>query len=525
MQTQPWVLLAAVAEMTRPPPGNAPNASGGPGAAAGVIATLPIALGLIGAVLDSPPGTATAELAALEEAGRFESGRLVEDVTPQGYMNIFFGNLHSHTSYSDGKETPAQAFAHARTEGELDFIAVTEHNHARAGDIAGDHTLYSGSRADSLISTANRLTENGKFVALYGQEFSAISKGNHMNVLDVPAVIDVENGQFDRLLQDWLPANLDTSGETGILLLNHPATTSSKTALEYGRDDFASDEEWIRALDPRAHLINIINGPSHSSGVNLPPSKPSESEFFRYLNLGFHLAPTADQDNHQRTWGTITRARVAVLAEQLTKPALLDAMRKRHVYATTDRNLRVIARINGHFYGDVIADVPVEGDEFDIKLVIHDDDEPFAQYEVEVFSDHIGGPKLKPSQPNDVVSAAGNQPLDDPLIIEDIVYTGPGQYILFRIEQLDEHGNSDRVWTAPVWLQPNAEESITPLEPDPDEPDQPDLSRIVASRRSSIFHESLDCLDAQRIKQSNRVTGQAALSDRQLHNGCPRTAR
>ncbi len=510
---------------TPPPPGNAPNASGGPGAAAGVIATLPIALGLIGAVLDSPPGTATAELAALEEAGRFESGRLVEDVTPQGYMNIFFGNLHSHTSYSDGKETPAQAFAHARTEGELDFIAVTEHNHARAGDIAGDHTLYSGSRADSLISTANRLTENGKFVALYGQEFSAISKGNHMNVLDVPAVIDVENGQFDRLLQDWLPANLDTSGETGILLLNHPATTSSKTALEYGRDDFASDEEWIRALDPRAHLINIINGPSHSSGVNLPQSKPSESEFFRYLNLGFHLAPTADQDNHQRTWGTITRARVAVLAEQLTKPALLDAMRKRHVYATTDRNLRVIARINGHFYGDVIADVPVEGDEFDIKLVIHDDDEPFAQYEVEVFSDHIGGPKLKPSQPNDVVSAAGNQPLDDPLIIEDIVYTGPGQYILFRIEQLDEHGKSDRVWTAPVWLQPNAEESITPLEPDPDEPDQPDLSRIVASRRSSIFHESLDCLDAQRIKQSNRVTGQAALSDRQLHNGCPRTAR
>lgn len=38
---------------------------------------------------------------------------------------IFFGNLHSHTSYSDGKGTPEQAFTHATDYG--DFLAVTDH--------------------------------------------------------------------------------------------------------------------------------------------------------------------------------------------------------------------------------------------------------------------------------------------------------------------------------------------------------------------------------------------------------------
>lgn len=46
--------------------------------------------------------------------------------------DIRFGNLHAHTSYSDGSGTPDEAYAMACDEG-LDFFAITEHNH-----IAGD---------------------------------------------------------------------------------------------------------------------------------------------------------------------------------------------------------------------------------------------------------------------------------------------------------------------------------------------------------------------------------------------------
>src|SRR5215468_10273192 len=111
-------------------------------------------------------------------------------------LRVFFGNLHSHTAYSDGTGTPKDAYDYARTKGKLDFLCISEHNHASAEGtgndplklhIAKDHTLYNGSRADSLISTANSINTSlaGSFVALYGQEYSVIAHGNHINIYDV----------------------------------------------------------------------------------------------------------------------------------------------------------------------------------------------------------------------------------------------------------------------------------------------------------------------------------------------------
>ena len=169
-------------------------------------------------------------------------------------LKVFFGNLHSHTRYSDGTSKPKDAFEHARDEGNLDFLAVTPHNHKSANKdqsmgVAFDHERYTGPRSDGLIPVANSLTVDDEFVALYGQEVSSISKGNHVIVLDVPKVVDaddVPNGRFDKLLNTWLPSNLDTEGEQAVVQLNHPWSGSSDNDIEYGRDDFGSFEEWPR---------------------------------------------------------------------------------------------------------------------------------------------------------------------------------------------------------------------------------------------------------------------------------------
>jgi hypothetical protein len=79
----------------------------------------------------------------------------------QADLTVFFGNLHSHTSLSDGSGTPAEAYEHARDTAGLDFLALTEHNHAQAGDIAGNPMLYTGPGSLSLIPTANSFTEDG----------------------------------------------------------------------------------------------------------------------------------------------------------------------------------------------------------------------------------------------------------------------------------------------------------------------------------------------------------------------------
>jgi hypothetical protein len=362
-------------------------------------------------------------------------------------LTVFFGNLHSHTALSDGSGTPEEAYEHARDVAGLDFLAVTEHNHAQAGDIAENPALYTGPGTLSLIPTAQRMTEDGEFIALYGQEFSTISSGNHMNVLDAPQVIDVGNGDFKTLFETWLPAHLDTLGLPPLLLLNHPATSSSNASLEYGLDDYNGDAAaWLAAIDPRAKLINLINGPGSENGTNLPPGKPSEAEFKRYLNLGLHVAPTADQDNHQKNWGDATRARTGILAPALTKAALLTALRQRRVYAAEDSNLRVVFQVNDRLLGSRItgADVPPAGP-LSLSLQITDDDEPAVGYTVEVFSDQIGGAVAGAAVRTQAVTGNGTH------AITGVAYTGGDQYLYLRIRQAD--GN--RAWTAPVWLEPN----------------------------------------------------------------------
>jgi len=170
---------------------------------------------------------------------------------------IFFGNLHSHTSFSDGSGKPADAYKHARDVAHLDFLAITEHNHVQCEDgassdrkdgimIAKAPKLYKGPGAGALIPVANQFTENGKFVAIYGQEFSTVSQGNHVNVFEVGEVINIEKGKYDTLANDWLVTHLDSTGQPAIIELNHPKNCENTcVGKEYGKDDFGSPAEWV----------------------------------------------------------------------------------------------------------------------------------------------------------------------------------------------------------------------------------------------------------------------------------------
>ena len=443
---------------------------------------------------------------------------------------VFFGNLHSHTSYSDGSGKPGEAYDHARAA-KLDFLALTEHNHAEAVGpdnvgIALDHNLYNGVGPDSLISIARAKTADGAFVALYGQEFSTISSGNHMNVLDVGEVITVEKGRFDKLL-DFLATRKDSDGKPCILMMNHPSNTVDILPKEYGRDDFNGVQDFVKRMGAETRLIQIINGPGQSDGDNQKPAKPDEHAYFKFLNMGFMVAPTADQDNHRKNWGSATPARTAIIAPELTKKALLDAIRQRHVYATQDPNLSVVVKVNGKLCGDVLPVLPAQS-RLEIAYEISDEDEPTAEYVIKVFGDGVGGDPAAligsfPAERDATGRVRGN--------IDDIVFPGQPQYYFFRVSQVGEDGDEDNAWTAPVWFRnepgtivatTDEDEGIGRPEGVSATPTNPD--RAVASRRSNSFHLTMECLDARSIKPENIVSGSAARQGRHLHPGCPRSA-
>ena len=347
--------------------------------------------------------------------------------------NVRFGNLHAHSSYSDGLGEPAEAYEMACDAG-LDFFAVTEHNHA-AGDgkgerrdglmIATQPELYSG-RAFSLVESADRLNRPGQCVTIYGQEFSTISSGNHANIFDIDKVIDAPNGDFASLLA-WLQANPDSGGNMALMQFNHPAG-GKRARKDYGRDDFGGDEQmWVQSMAPHVSLIEILNAPALQDGTH-QRTHSRQGQYFRYLNLGFHLAPSVGQDNHYRNWGFSTDARVAVITSDFTRAGILDALRNRHAYASEDKNLRVIFRSGDALQGD-ITHPPAVGDELNLTVQIVDDDEPDASYRIDVFKDLVGGKPV--SSPVESYEVTGNQ--TEPLILEGIRLEALDEYVLLRI--------------------------------------------------------------------------------------------
>ena len=402
----------------------------------------------------------------------------VTGVTAQ--EKVFFGNLHGHSSYSDGLGLPGEAYDHAKGA-KLDFFALTEHNHALAvgADHIGiglDHTLYNGPGPNALIAIAKAKTVNGSFIALYGQEFSTISTGNHLNVLDVGEVITSESGRFDKLLE-FLSTRKDSDGKPCILMMNHPSNTLDILPKEYGRDDFNGVQDFVKKMGAETRLIQIINGPGLTPGDGIPFAKPDEQAFLKFLNMGFRVAPTADQDNHQKNWGSATSARTAIIAPELTKKALLDAIRQRHVYATEDANLRIVMKVNGKLCGEILPVLPATT-RLDITYDISDDDEPNAEYVIKVFGDSVGGNPAAlvgsfPATKDSTGKVKGK--------IEDIVFSGLPQYYFFKVTQTDEDGSEDDAWTAPVWFQndplaivatSNEDEGVATPGNDADEPDE-----------------------------------------------------
>jgi hypothetical protein len=102
-----------------------------------------------------------------------------------GAYNYYFGNLHAHSSYSDGNKdstafTPANDYAYAKNSLGMDFLGISEHNHAGAGMSKSNWPLG--------IAQANAATTS-TFVGLYGQEWGVISSGGHILIYGIDSLI------------------------------------------------------------------------------------------------------------------------------------------------------------------------------------------------------------------------------------------------------------------------------------------------------------------------------------------------
>ncbi|GMW03116.1 MAG: hypothetical protein AMXMBFR84_42520 [Candidatus Hydrogenedentota bacterium] len=453
---------------------------------------------------------------------------------------LWYGLLHSHTAFSDGSGTPEEAFKTARKNG-LDFFAVTEHNHSAAESSAGErkdgiliatnHDLYNSptliplsidgrERKVRSVLEAARMATDEQFLAIYGQEFSTISSGNHVNVLGAKDVITVGNGKYSDLYDQ-----LSTSTFPVVVQLNHPdvysdlfyqgarSDTTKKMYNDYGLDDYErSFAKLVAAADKHVHLIEVLSGPFATKDKRVDNHRYEDhgDDYYFYLTQGFHISPSVGHDDHYRHWGDKSPARTGVYSEELTIPSLFQAMQDNRTFATEDQNMAVNLHVNDAQMGSNLTlerDTPLQ-----IRVDVNDKDEPNQTWAVTLIYGTV-----EPQAENGFEvwrEIDGEQETktvegDGAVVFDGYLASTEPEFYYAIVEQ--EDGN--RAWTAPVWINhPATGADLRPVSVE---------TYVWTSNRSKYYHHDW-CTVAGSILSKNRVEGPTPPDDRQLHS-CTRS--
>jgi len=245
--------------------------------------------------------------------------------------NFYFGQLHSHTNISDGQGSLEDAYTWARDNGKADFFAVTDHSNwfdnekDTSNENITDISQSTSTKWKQMHEVADSFNKDGEFVAIAGFEmtWSGSTGGwGHINTFNTPWFASRSNSVMN-LPAYYAHIAADTDS---ISQLNHPGKT-------FG--DFADFGYYSEAVDNVVFLVEVGNGegPIRGSGYF-----PSYEYYTRALDKGWHLAPSNNQDNHKAGWITANEARTVVLAQELTRESIYDAIRNLRVYSTEDRN-------------------------------------------------------------------------------------------------------------------------------------------------------------------------------------------
>ena len=277
----------------------------------------------------------------------------------QTNYNTYYGNLHAHSAYSDGNKenanaTPTDNYTYAHTALCFDFLGISEHNHFSSTNNPGMLLpLY----AQGLQQAQAYTNAHPGFVALFGMEWGVISNGGHVVIYGIDSLIGWETLSTGNNYDIYV-AKSDYQGPNGLFQKivdrknsNAFATLAHPNSSDYGNMLYGT---YSAIADSAVVGVAVESGPAFSTDTTYSDA-PSDMSFLSYymqaLAKGYHVGPTIDHDNHYMTFGKTNTSRLAILATQLNKSALLDAMRKRRFFATQDCDTKISLSIQQQVMG------------------------------------------------------------------------------------------------------------------------------------------------------------------------------
>ena len=308
----------------------------------------------------------------------------------------YFGQLHSHTQYSDGAGSLESALAYIKAlpdSANVDFVAFTDHsnyfdskNNPNVEAALYDTSLVKDSDPSHSWATykntvaAFNAANAGKMVAIAGFEMTWSGGPGHINTFNTPGIVSrnnttLNNKTKDAGLQAYYKLLSQKEGANSISQFNHPGTTFGNF-IDFGY--------WDAVVDTRMYMVEVGNGEGQ---IGAGGYYPSYEQYIMALDKGWHVAPTNNQDNHKGRWGNANDARDVILTDDFTEAGIYSAIRSRCMYATEDKNLEIDYTVNGNMMGSII-DVP-EKLNFEISFNDPDRTDSIAKVELVVNSGKV----------------------------------------------------------------------------------------------------------------------------------------
>jgi uncharacterized protein YdeI (BOF family) len=159
------------------------------------------------------------------------------------------------------------------------------------------------------------------------------------------------------------------------------------TVMQFNHPGWINFNDWT--YHPEVSSVARLEEVGNGNGTSY---MFSEEQYIRSLDYGWKVGATNNADTHTTAWGTNTDHRTGVLMPELTKTALLEALRARRTYASEDKNYSLSMKANGFWMGSEIANIgtiqfvidgsdPDAGDLTSLVQLITDQGKVVAEYQ------------------------------------------------------------------------------------------------------------------------------------------------
>ena len=371
----------------------------------------------------------------------------------EAQYQMYFGQLHGHTQYSDGSgslDSALSYIANLPEEANVQFVAFTDHSNyfdskSNPNPEAAlyDTSLVKDSDSSHSWSTykdtiANFNKSHTGIIAIGGFEMTWSGGPGHINTFNTPGVVSrnnttLNNKTDDAGLKAYYNLLSQSEGADSISQFNHPGTT-------FG--NFVDFSYWDAVIDSRMYMVEVGNGEGQ---IGAGGYYPSYEQYIMALDKGWHVAPTNNQDNHKGRWGNANDARDVIITDNFTEEGIYAAIRARNMYATEDKNLEVGYTVNGNLMGTILSEVP---EKLDINVTVNDPDKSDSISKVEIVAN---SGKVVYSWSTAAELASGNLSVE---LEPDY------SYYFVRVTE----GDGDLAVTAPVWVGESLKLGISKVE-------------------------------------------------------------